>query len=212
MDAPRQPCLPTVELLRRLRVAQPEAWAPILAPLCAATRIDTPARLARFLGNTTHETNGFRLLAEDLRYSAKRLTEVWPGRFPDLAAAAPFAHNPEALAEHVYGGRMGNVHPGDAYRFRDHGLLQTTGRDNYARLSLATGRPIQALPEWLRTREGAASSAVSFWDWAGCNALADAEDDAGLRRRINGGLNGLDDVIRRTRQALRFIREMETSP
>jgi hypothetical protein len=54
--------------------------------------------------------------------------------------ARAVAHNPEDLAERVYGGRMGNLHPGDGWKFRGRGLLMTTGRDNYARLGIATGR------------------------------------------------------------------------
>lgn len=210
MDTPRKPCLPTEALLLRLRAHQPAMWAPVLARHCAEHGIDTPPRLAAFLGTVLHETTGFRTLVENLSYSAQRLTEVWPKRFPTLADAAPFARAPEALAEHVYGGRLGNVHPGDAYRYRGHGLMQTTGRDNYARLALATGRPIHALPEWLTTTEGAVESAVRFWTWAGCNTPADAEDHRALRRRINGGQIGLADVIRRTAKARRAI-HLETS-
>jgi putative chitinase len=199
------PVTVTAGLLRRRRTADPDGWAAVLAPLCARFDIVTPARLARFLANTTHETGGFRRLVENLDYTAKRLTEVWPRRFPTLADAAPFARKPEALAERVYGGRMGNVYPGDGWRWRGRGLLQTTGRDNYARLSIATGRPLDALPDWLLTRKGAAESAVRFWAWRNCSTPADAGDDAEVRRRINGGVIGLDDVRHRTAAALAAI-------
>jgi len=200
-----QQVAPSEALLRRLGVARPVMWAGVLTPHCAAQGIDRPLRLSLFLGHTLHETAGFARLEEDLHYSARRLTQVWPGRFPTIAAAAPFAANPEALAERVYGGRMGNINPGDGYFFRGRGLMMTTGRDNFCRLALATGRPLIALPAWMETPEGAAESAARFWAWAGCNALADAGETALLRRRINGGEIGLLDVRRRARAALAFL-------
>jgi putative chitinase len=196
---------PTAGLLRRLGAADPLGWAAVLPPACAAAEITTPQRLAAFLANALHETGGFARLVENMSYSAERLVRVWPSRFPDALAASPFARNPEALAERVYGGRMGNIGPGDGWRFRGRGLLQTTGRDNYARLAIATGRPIESLPAWLETKPGAAESATRFWSWRGCNAPADAGDIEQVRRMINGGLVGMADVRRRYRAALAAI-------
>jgi putative chitinase len=196
---------PTWPLLRRLRVAQPQAWSAALAPHCARHRIDTPARLAAFLANALHETAGFARLEENLNYTAGRLMAVWPSRFPSHAAARPFAHMPEDLANRVYGGRMGNLQPGDGWMFRGRGLLMTTGRDNYARLGIATGRTPAELTEWLLTLDGAAESAVRYWTWRACNAPADAGDLEEVRRRINGGLIGIDDVRRRHAAVLAAI-------
>ncbi|MCY1745057.1 hypothetical protein [Ensifer sp. SL37] len=53
-------------------------------------------------------------VTENLYYSAERLTQVWPSRFPTIASAKPFARNPRKLANKVYGGRMGNTAPDDA--------------------------------------------------------------------------------------------------
>lgn len=96
------------------------------------------AHLAAILAEAHHETGGqFQPVSENLNYSAKRLTEVWPSRFPTLAAAAPYANNPQRLANKVYGGRLGNVDPGDGWLFRGRGLAQITGRENYARFGIA---------------------------------------------------------------------------
>jgi putative chitinase len=203
---------PTAGLLRRLGARDPLGWAAALPPACAAAGISTAPRLAAFLANALHETGGFARLVENLNYSAERIVQVWPSRFPDVAAARPFARNPEALAERVYGGRMGNVQPGDGWRFRGRGLLQTTGRDNYARLAIATGRAIESLPDWLETKAGAAESAARFWAWRGCNARADVGDLEQVRRMINGGLVGMADVARRYRAALAAIAEEFPAP
>lgn len=155
--------------------------------------IATPKRLAHWLGQLHHESAGLTRLEENLRYSAARLTQVWPSRFPYLDAAKPFAMNPEALANKAYGGRMGNTQPGDGFKFRGRGLMQTTGRANYAAAAAATGLDLLRDPDLLKTPSGAARSAAVFWRDHGLSALADRDDVAGITRAINGGLIGLEE-------------------
>lgn len=168
------------------------------APLAATMdrwSISTPLRRAAFLGQLAHESALFSRVEEDLFYSAKRLTQVFPTRFPDLAAAAPFAHNPVALANKVYGGRMGNTAPGDGYRYRGRGLIQLTGYDNYKAYGEASCTAVLTYPDLVTEPRYSADSAGWFWHSRGCNSFADREDYAGLTRRINGGLTGLQDRI-----------------
>lgn len=172
------------------------AWAPIIAEACARHGITRRLRLAAFLANCSHETLQFARLEEALSYSAERIVAVWPSRFPSTTAARPYERNPERLANRVYANRMGNGDEasGDGWLWRGRGLLQTTGRDNYRRLAVAAMRPMEDLPAWLLTREGAAESAAAYWEWARCNEPADRGDIAEVRRRINGGTLGLADV------------------
>jgi putative chitinase len=96
--------------------------------------------LAYMLATPMIETGGkFEPVTENLNYSAKRLCQVWPARFPTIASATPYANNPEKLANRVYAGRMGNGDEasGDGWRFRGRGLCQITGRDNYVKFGLA---------------------------------------------------------------------------
>lgn len=100
--------------------------------------------LAAILATVYHETGGsMQPVEENLNYSAKRLTQVWPARFPTLASAEPYAGNPRKLANRVYGGRLGNVAADDGWRFRGRGLAQITGKANYAKFGLAAA-PEQA--------------------------------------------------------------------
>lgn len=108
--------------------------------------ITTRNRALGFL-STALEESGFRTLTENLNYSAKRASQVWPSKFPNPAAAAPYAMNPRALANKVYGGRMGNVGPDDGWRYRGQGLIQITGKDNFTLLSKLTGLPLAEHPE-----------------------------------------------------------------
>lgn len=100
--------------------------------------------LAAILSEAHHETGGtMQPIEENLNYSAKRLTQVWPKRFPSIAAAQPYANNPPALANKVYGGRLGNA-LNEGWLFRGRGLIQITGRENYAKFGIASA-PEKAL-------------------------------------------------------------------
>lgn len=163
-------------------VEQAEAFAPLLAEACRIFEINTPVRLVDFLAQVGHESGGF-----------KHLREIW-GPTP---------------AQERYEGRadLGNTQAGDGKRFMGRGLIQITGRFNYARvrdrLRAALSEPVpdfEQFPEWLEQTRWAVLSAASFWSSAGCNKLADADDFEGQTRKINGGLNGLADrKLRRAR-------------
>ena len=183
------------KVLHALRADDPPVWAAIIAPAMARYGINTPRRAAAFLATAVHETGGLRRMEEALSYSAGRMVVVWPSRFT-AATAGAYAHSPERLANKVYASRMGNGDEasGDGWKFRGAGLIQITGRANYAALAKAFGRGVDDAAAWVRTREGAAVSAAWWWSANGCNELADAGDVAGWRRRVNGGLVGLEDV------------------
>lgn len=122
-------------------------------------------QLARFLANVGHETGGLSVFEENLNYSAERLQQVWPKRFPTIASTAGYSRNPVALANKVYADRMGNgpEKSGDGWRYRGAGMLQLTGRTSHAACSAHFGVPLEQVGDWLRTPEGAARSAAWFY-------------------------------------------------
>lgn len=158
-----------------------------------AYEITTPLRLAHFMAQTHVESCGFTQLVESLNYSAKRLTQVWPRRFPTLAAAAPYANNPEALANKTYGGRMGNKGAGEGWRFIGRGPKMITGRENYAKCAARTGLPLLNNPELAADPEHGIHIACDYWGAHCLNALADKDDIEAVTRKINGGLIGFSD-------------------
>jgi len=160
-----------------------------------------PAERADLLAQVSEETGGGTEIEENLNYTALRLTQVWPSRFPNLASAMPFAHNPKALADNVYGGRGGNV-PGtdDGWNFRGRGLIQETFRDNYAAEAKAAGLDCVANPDLLTDPAHALEFACSFWKRANLSPLADAGDFRLETLRLNGGYTNLS-----TRLAWRAI-------
>ena len=148
------------------------AWLPAIQAACDKYQINTRLRIAAFLAQIGHESG-------HLVY----VREIWGPTAQQLG----------------YQGRtdLGNTQPGDGFLFRGRGLIQVTGRANYAAMGQALGLPLLAHPELLEQPANAAMSAGQFWSSRGLNALADASDFLTITRRINGGTNGLAD-----RQAL----------
>ncbi len=213
--------LPDLAAPALITAARIKAFAPRADELVLATslqiaadkaEISTAKRVRYWLAQLFVESAGLTRFEEDLSYSAERLTQVWPARFPTLAVAAPYARSPRALAERVYGGRMGNSQPGDGWRFRGRGLDQTTGRSNYARLGELTGLDLIANPDQLSVPRTAARCAGAFWATHGCNALADANDLEGVTLAINGGLNGLEDRRAALQRAASIWRDGAPTP
>ncbi|TAN57611.1 MAG: glycoside hydrolase family 19 protein [Magnetospirillum sp.] len=165
-----------------------------LAEACAEWGIDTPLRLAAFLAQIAHESGQFRSLAENLNYSAEALLRVFPRHF-DAGRAAAYARQPERIAARVYANRMGNGDEasGDGWRYCGRGLIQVTGKTNYAACGAALGLDLIAQPELLEHPGPAARSAGWFWHRNALNRPADARDIETITRRTNGGLTGLED-------------------
>ena len=170
-----------------------EKWLDPLNQTFIKYNISTTQRQACFIGQCQHESANFTKLEEGLNYSATRLMAVWPSRFPNLDVANQYANNPQKLANKVYGGRMGNVEDGDGWKYHGRGLIQLTGKDNYANCGSGLGVDLVGDPDRLLDPQYAALSAGWFWNKKGLNALADTQDYDTMTKRINGGLIGLDD-------------------
>lgn len=188
------------EIVRFLPNANPALVDAIVGgwALAEAEGINTPRRVRHFLTQIATETGGLRAVEESLNYSsAARIREVWPTRFKTEAAAKPYVRNPKALAIKVYGGRLGNAAAPatDGWDYRGGGMLQTTGRDNHRKMGFEEN------PEALRDPDTAFETAVREWANRGCNALADADDLEAVRRKINGGLNGIAEAREFMRKA-----------
>lgn len=171
-----------------------------LSAACEAYQITTPARLAAFLAQISHESGA-------LRYTS----ELW-GPTPE---------------QQRYEGRadLGNVQPGDGVRFKGRGLIQTTGRYNYGRTTLwlrvhAPHAPDFVLnPEALELPGWAAWSAAAYWYHNKLNALADAGEFTKIGRAINRGnpnsskpANGEEDRLARWERAKSALAAADAAP
>lgn len=152
--------------------------------------------LAHFIAQGAVETMAFTRLEENLNYKAARIKAVWPSRFPTTAAAQPYAYKPEALANRVYGGRLGNgpESSGDGWRYRGRGLFQLTGKDNYRQREQETGLPLVARPDVAAEPATSVRIARLYWTARRMGQAAEADNLTLVRRLLNGGIHGIDDA------------------
>ena len=194
----------TADALKRLAPKAKEKYVNAFAArgdqILAQFGINANARrLSHFMAQMAHECTGFTAERESLNYTAARLCQVWPKRFPSLDAAAPYAHNEEKLGNYIYGGRNGNTAPDDGFKFRGRGMIQLTGRGNYHVHSTKLGLDLEGNPDLAMEGEQAIRIAASFWQnctrpgQRSMNELADADNIEQITQLINGGQNGISD-------------------
>jgi putative chitinase len=187
-----------------------DQWYHALNEILPVYEINTPERVAAFVAQCAHESGGFRMLKENLNYRAATLRKIFPKYFPDDASANYYASLPnkqEMIANKVYGNRMGNgdESTGDGFRYLGRGLIQLTGKNNYTLFAASIDTPLEEIPEYLQTFEGAVQSACWFWDQNNLNQWADKGDILTLTKRINGGTIGLEDRIKHYNHALHVL-------
>lgn len=166
-------------------------WAPIFtAQVTPKTFSKGVAELPDFLGQVLHESAMLRRLVENLNYSsAERIAAVWPSRFPAPGDAEAFVRNPEGLANRVYGGRMGNIEPGDGWRYRGRGLIQITGRANYIATGRVVGMPLEKDPDLLADPAVALAASIAWWEGNIPDEVMGNVQK--VTRRVNGGTAGM---------------------
>jgi putative chitinase len=185
-----------------------KAWCEELNKALPKYDITTDQRIAGFISQCAHESMDFNALSENLNYREETLNKVFPRYFgPGKRNAAEYARNPEKIANYVYmdefrTSKLGNVQPGDGWRFRGRGLKQLTGRDNYTRFAKDYNMTAEQAAEWLETKEGALASALWFWNTNKLNTIADTGNVAALTKKINGGDIGLADRQARYAKAM----------
>ena len=166
--------------------------------------ITTPLRMAHFLAQALHETGGFRILRENMNYSARRMIQIFGVGQHSAAVTAEeasrLAGDPQAIAERVYGlgnprkaRALGNTNPGDGFLYRGNGVLQTTGRGSHKRMGDAAGVNFEDNPDLVTAPEHALKPALIEWTQNNLNSFADRNDIRTITRRINGGFNGLPE-------------------
>ncbi len=199
-----------INLVEIIRICAPNARSNYLEAIHQGNElfeqhgITTPLRIAHFFAQALHETGGFTILRENMNYSASRLVEIFGvnrhSAAVTVAEAEKLARKPEAIAERVYGlgnprkaRELGNTQPGDGFRYRGNGVMQTTGRSNHRRTGTACGIDFENNPDLVIAPEHALKPAIHEWTEGRLNLSADKNDIRTITRRINGGFIGLAD-------------------
>jgi len=155
--------------------------------------IDTLNRVASFLAQCGHESAGFTVFKENLNYSAAGLLSTFKKYFNE-STAKQYARKPESIANRVYANRMGNgpEASGDGWKYCGRGLIQLTGKSNYAAFAKDKGLPFETITAYCSGVDGLVDSAIWYWVKNKCNLFADIDDILRQTKKINGGVNGLD--------------------
>lgn len=159
----------TERQLRQIMPAceNPALWVKHLNPMFKRYGFSL-SQVARILAQIAVESGQLNHVEEKLRYTAKRILEVWPKRFPKgIRDAQTCAWNPVRLANRVYANRNGNGSEecGDGYRFRGRGLLQITGRENYKKIGALLDLDLVQFPDALLEPKHAAMAVGAYWTW-----------------------------------------------
>lgn len=154
--------------------------------------INTKTAMLQFMAQISHECGAGLDVEENLNYTAARMTQVWPSRFRSVAEAEPYAHNPRALANKVYNGRMGNaIGSDDGWNFRGRGATQCTGREGYQKLGQKLNLGLLSHPELVNSPQYFMEAGAGDFILCGCLQYALAGDLYHVTLKLNGGTVGL---------------------
>jgi len=152
----------------------------VLATTLQEYDISTRLRIAHFLGQTCHESAGFRTTEEFASGDA------YEGRRD-----------------------LGNTRPGDGRRYKGRGLLQLTGRANYRETGKVLKVDLEGNPELAGEPVLSLRIACEYWKSRRINAACDRDDLITVTRLVNGGTNGLEDRRQLTSRAKAAIIRIE---
>jgi uncharacterized protein (TIGR02594 family) len=207
-----------VEVVRKLATAARAEYVQAFEQGDALLRqhdITTPKRLSHFLAQCLHESDAFQVTFEALTYRTFDRLKLIFGAGNHSAALTDdevrdLLGQPERLGERVYGlgnprkaAELGNTRPGDGFKYRGGGILQTTGRENYRRIGRKCQVDFETDPKLIVSAAHALKPALAEWTEQGLNAFADNDDVQAISRAINlggpyrkGRVNGIEDRVR----------------
>ncbi len=172
----------------------------------------SPEIAAHFFGQTAHETGGFQTFTENLNYGAKGLLTTFKKYFTPTQAEE-YARQPVKIGSRVYANRMGNGNEAskEGFKYCGRGALQTTGKANYKEFSDSIDKPeIMDKPELVAT-DYAFDAAMFFFTknklWDICVKGVNDKTILALTKKINGGINGLEERISLTKRYYKWVTE-----
>lgn len=188
----------------------PDSVLEMIPEIINKFEINTALRLAHFLSQCGHESNNFKLVQENLNYSANGLVTTFKKYFPTLSLATSYERKPQKIANRVYASRMGNGNEvsGDGFKFRGRGFIQLTGKDNYTSFGKSINVDLISNPDLVATKYALLSAAWFFYK----NGLHKVADEGAtdvvitkITKLVNGGTNGLPDRIKHFKEYYKLL-------
>jgi putative chitinase len=201
--------IPTVSGLNieRLKGHIPDSVISQIPEVASKFGINNPVKLAHFLAQCGHESGGFKLVSENLNYSADGLRKIFPKYFKDVSPNS-YARNPQKIASRVYGGRMGNgpEASGEGFKYRGRGYIQLTGKNNYKAFSDSIDVDVVAEPDLVATKYPLLSAAW-FFSKNCLGRCVDASDTTvvNVTKCVNGGTIGLPDRLKHFKEYYKLL-------
>ena len=200
--APTATVPPSAFKLSALKGHIPDSVIAQIPDTAAKFGITNTLRLAHFLAQCGHESGGFKVVQENLNYSADGLKKIFPKYFPGNLNES-YARQPEKIANRVYSSRMGNgdESSGDGYRYSGRGAIQLTGKYSYSDFDKFVDDDIMANPDLVATKYSLMSAAWFFWKnnlWSICDNGVEDPTITAVTKRVNGGTHGLSERIEKT--------------
>lgn len=155
------------QLMPKLNISTANTYAKLLNKAMAEFGIDTPPKRNMFLAQIAHESGNFSWFSE---------------RSPNGQRAE------EYFRKYDFRKDLGNLTPGDGFKYRGRGAIQITGRSNYAQVGKAMGVDLIERPELLETPEMAIRASAYWWKKNGLNTHSASFpfDSLGASVRVNG--------------------------
>ena len=149
-------------------VAAPGKAGPVdteLVKKLTETGITGKREQANILAQIQRESGGVAK-SENLNYSAEQLLKTFPNRIKSIEEAQQLvSQGPEAIGNKIYGGRMGNA-ADEGFKYRGRGLIQLTGKDNYAKYGKLLGIDLVNKPDLANDPKIAKDIAVAYFNEA----------------------------------------------
>ena len=166
--------------------------------------INTPLRIAHFLGQLDHESKGFVKFKENLNYTPQGLLSTFGTSRISTENAYKYGRtsnqiaNQETIANLVYGGNwgkinLGNINAGDGWKYKGRGIIMLTGRANYQKYKDYSGIDVVNNPELASRIDIAIDIAGWFWLTRNINFYADKNNTTEVTKKVNGGDKGLKE-------------------
>jgi putative chitinase len=177
------------QLVPTIRPERALLYAEALEGALEVGELSKPLRIRHFLAQVTHESGGFRALVESTAYTEPvRLDKLFRNVQGVAHAERLIKAGPQAIANTIYAGKLGNGGPasGDGFRYRGRGFMMITGRENYRAMGKLIGMPLEDQPELLGEPGPAAQAAAKFWLARRINLAADADDVDAVTALVNG--------------------------